>query len=384
MIDRNIAKELERHILEGAYTWDEKIWLITDLVNLRRHLTIQTSLYLSPIELVQYRFMYGSKSRIFQSSLYLFILFLASYLSTESVQSRLQEISRFRGSLGLKFPGSLKATLKNIKFCQQWLPRRSKALTTKLHIRRVSEVKRDLRVAGFKISYIFLIGSYLRFRIVRSIVEGVGTKVEALYTIGTIEPFQKYLSSYLLYCERSVELYVHGIILDPIASYQCYSRISSETQYQGLRGVDNYLLSLFRRETPLFKEYGNIKENNTELSCTDFKGVRSLLIFSSSVESGMPVLEVDSLFHLLQRIEGYLHSSMSIVIRLHPGENRRLVFGVLNRHFSVKFKMDDDSKNDFDLAVGLPSTYIRVARFRAKRAFIISDVIYNSEYFKQN
>ena len=385
MNDRNLANELERHILNANFTTNEKIWLITDLVNFRRHLTGQSSRYLSSIELMLYRIAYGSTSRILQSTLYLIIIFGASYFSTESKSIRIQEISRFKGSIGLKFPGSLKSAIRSIKSCRNWLPKRSTNIRTRANIGRLAFVQRTFKQAGFEISWLFLLGSYIRFLIIRNLVEGVVPKIEGLYTIGTVEPFQKYLSSYLLHRDKPVELFVHGIVLDPIASYQCYSSISSETQNQGLRGVDLYLFSLFRGgETSALKIYEPIERNHTKLESSDFDGVRSVLIFSSSVESGMPVLEVDSLFNLFESIEGYLNSEMNVVIRLHPGENRRLIFRVLKRHYPIKFQMDDDTIHDFDLAIGLPSTYIRIAKLRAKRAVILSDVIYNSNYFVEN
>ena len=382
MVNRNLVEEIELAILTNNFTNHEKIWLITDIVNLRRSLSPNNIRYLTVFERCYYNLFYGCKSRIFQSSLYLCLMLLASYLSRRSVVKCIQENSRFPKSEGLLFPGSLRAALKNFRQIRYWLPSRSK--TVYIENRKISifTVQKRLQDQGINVSIFFLLGSYLRYRIVENIVISITPGVDSMYTIGTIEPFQKFMSAYLLNMSKHVELYVHGIILDPIASYQTFSNLSENTLNRGIDGRDDYLLELLKGSSPKIKEYGKITPLENKLRHADFKGVDRILIFSTSVEAGMPILTPDSFIKLLKKIERFISHSRELIIRLHPGENRKLVERVIRRNFKFDYQYDNNSINNFDLAIGLPSTYIEIARERSKKVIILNDWIYNYAYFQ--
>ena len=205
-------------------------------------------------------------------------------------------------------------------------------------------------------------------------------------TIGTVEPLQKYIAGRLYLKKINVCLFVHGILYDPIGYYQIFSKIDKRSPNVSDPIIDNAYLSILKGNPDyrLNKKVSLISIDYSPLSKI-INNNKSILLFSSSYEPGMPILTPNTLMDLISKIIKIRGSMKNIKLRLHPGESKFYFNNLIFKFFNEKIKFDLNNNEKFDIGLGLPSTYINDAKLRCNKVFLYGNYSYfpkdfNSEY----
>lgn len=366
---------------------DEQI-LLTNISTIRRLNVIK--IYPEPsFKLYKlFNFPYTNSGKILQSLLFLILLHIILLIKkTKSIRTTVVENSRFKGYNSNQYyylPGSFKGLVKLLGTKNQYLipPSKKKTLFRSIKLKEffnsykiIEKFLKEISLSQ-KPTHILLI--LISYYLSKTITEMILDNITKYLTIGTIEPLQKFLSAKLLSTDRDVELYIHGNLYDPIAYFQNFNSIHSDTLFrESTVYPDLHYLSLFKPgKVQVQQNYPEAIQLNYSEVKNVIKGNRKILLFSTSYEPGMPIITPNSFFDLISKVNISKDQKAKIFIRLHPGENRKY-FQSIVRSMGIFNLVFDEEDFLYDVAIGLPSTYIMEAKHRSNHnCFIYAKEIF--------
>jgi hypothetical protein len=379
--DINLYQKLyESLVLNSDLNITEKILLYIDLANMRRSLDNS--------EIFNKYFIYNlfclpnaSYFKNLQSSFLILLVYLRILFSKKvKSSSEVCEYSRFGNFSQSEFSYFLPSSLKQfilILFTKKSILKPSSFLYAPDYLSHPIRFKyifsHTKKFNSSKIlSFTYVLSSFLRFLLLRHIVCRTAFGIKNFTTIATVEPLQRAISLVSIIQGKGVNLFVHGLVTDPISQRQLFTKIL-KSQFLDIKPEYDNFYEVALQPNGKYHPIPHLSYKNVESLERLASSYEKILVFSTSYVAGTPFMTNTSIFDLLISLGC---NSIRPFIRLHPGESRLLFI----LQYFLLFKslpLFDTCDNKYDIAIGLPSSYAGEAILRSRYGvYIYSNVTF--------